>query len=95
MFAPFSSIHSNGIVARPLIYPWSYKEKDSLKGFETSELVVKDLDGNEIGRFISVIGRWTHTELECIDYYRLSHWGWDAYLVRADLTAEWVGGSEV
>jgi len=74
------------IITRPI----NPREPDLLIGFECLALIIHDLDGNEVATVSAPSGRWTHDELESLDLYSYSPYGWDAYL-----GTNWVGSSEV
>lgn len=74
------------IVARPC----RSHEPDLLIGREFEPLIIQDLAGVECVRYAPPNNGWTHTALECVDYFSVSPDGWEAYL-----GTQWIGSSEV
>ncbi|WP_018984049.1 hypothetical protein [Salinimonas chungwhensis] len=74
------------IVARAI----NEKEPDLLVGYETLNLIIKDLGGEVVTELPPADGIWTHDALELVDYDKHSPFGWDAYL-----GDQWIGSSEV
>jgi hypothetical protein len=76
------------IVARPV----NDLEPDLLEGNESNDLIIYDLDGIELERHISPIGKWTHDLLDqfSTQFNIRLKLGWDAYLGES-----WIGSSEV
>lgn len=66
-----------------------FGEPDLLIGFENTELMIKDLDGNNLKR-ITPQEPWTHRTLESLDFSEFETIGYNVFL-----GTQWIGGSEV